>query len=192
MKQAFGGRLVSKVRTNDLSILCAFYCKTAFTYMFCSSFLNANVELTFYACLFSKLQLRCCNCGHCSDTYETLIDLSLEIEDVDSLATALESFTKVEKIEDSETKFTCEKCKEQVSIEKQLVLDKAPSVAALHLKRFKTDGSLVEKIDKYVSFPLELDLHAYADNNQSDNVSSCYSESMLGISVAGILFFLGV
>lgn len=138
------------------------------------------------------MQLRCCNCGHCSDTYETLIDLSLEIEDVDSVDTALESFTKVEKIEDSETKFTCEKCKEQVSIEKQLVLDKAPTVAALHLKRFKTDGSLVEKIDKYVSFPLELDLHAYADNSQTDNVSSCCSsESMLVTSVAEVFLVSG-
>lgn len=130
------------------------------------------VKQAFGGRLVSKL--RCCNCGHCSDTYETLIDLSLEIEDVDSVDTALESFTKVEKIEDSETKFTCEKCKEQVSIEKQLVLDKAPTVAALHLKRFKTDGSLVEKIDKYVSFPLELDLHAYADNSQTDNVEMKY------------------
>ncbi|XP_055821079.1 ubiquitin carboxyl-terminal hydrolase 20-like [Solanum dulcamara] len=130
------------------------------------------VKQAFGGRLVSKL--RCCNCGHCSDTYETLIDLSLEIEDVDSVDTALESFTKVEKIEDSETKFTCEKCKEQVSIEKQLVLDKAPSVAALHLKRFKTDGSIVEKIDKYVSFPLELDLHTYADNNQVDNEEMKY------------------
>ncbi|KAK4728324.1 hypothetical protein R3W88_021312 [Solanum pinnatisectum] len=129
------------------------------------------VKQAFGGRLVSKL--RCCNCGHCSDTYETLIDLSLEIEDVDSVDTALESFTKVEKIEDSETKFTCEKCKEQVSIEKQLVLDKAPTVAALHLKRFKTDGSLVEKIDKYVLFPLELDLHAYADN-QTDNEEMKY------------------
>ncbi|KAK4368718.1 hypothetical protein RND71_012510 [Anisodus tanguticus] len=130
------------------------------------------VKQAFGGRLVSKL--RCCNCGHCSDTYETLIDLSLEIEDADSLDTALESFTKVEKIEDSEIKFTCEKCIEQVSIEKQLVLDKAPSVAALHLKRFKTDGSLVEKIDKYVSFPLELDLHNYADNSQIDNEEMKY------------------
>ncbi|CAN4076240.1 unnamed protein product [Withania somnifera] len=130
------------------------------------------VKQAFGGRLVSKL--RCCNCDHCSDTYETLIDLSLEIEDVDSLDTALDSFTKVEKIEDSEIKFTCEKCKEQVSVEKQLVLDKAPSVAALHLKRFKTDGSLVEKIDKYVSFPLELDLHKYADNNQVDSEEMKY------------------
>ncbi|KAF3658833.1 Ubiquitin carboxyl-terminal hydrolase 21 [Capsicum annuum] len=130
------------------------------------------VKQVFGGRLVSKLQ--CCNCCHRSNTYETLIDLSLEIEDVDSLDTALESFTKVEKIEDPEIKFTCEKCQEQVSIEKQLVLDKAPSVAALHLKRFKTDGSLVEKIDKYVSFPLELDLHTYADNSQIDNEEMKY------------------
>nr|GEU33303.1 ubiquitin carboxyl-terminal hydrolase 20-like [Tanacetum cinerariifolium] len=38
-----------------------------------------------------------------SDTYEPSVDLSLEI---DSLSTALESFTKVERIEDEEMKFT--------------------------------------------------------------------------------------
>ncbi|KAJ8532448.1 hypothetical protein K7X08_012371 [Anisodus acutangulus] len=118
--------------------------------------------------------LRCCNCGHCSDTYEPLIDLSLEIKDVDSLPAALESFTRVEKIDDPEIKFSCEKCKAQVSIEKQLLLDKAPSVAAFHLKRFENDGSFVEKVDKHVSFPLELDLLPYTDNNQINNEEMKY------------------
>lgn len=113
-------------------------------------------------------QLRCCSCGHCSDTREPLIDLSLEIEDVDSLPRALESFTKIEKINDSETKFTCENCKEEVSVEKQLVVDEAPPVAAFHLKRFKTDGNYVEKIDKHVEFPLELNLKPYTSGNNSD------------------------
>ncbi|GFQ01475.1 ubiquitin carboxyl-terminal hydrolase 20, partial [Phtheirospermum japonicum] len=66
--------------------------------------------------------------------------------------------SKVEKIEDPETKFTCEKCKEQVSIEKQLSFNHAPSVAVFQLKRFKNDGCLVQKIDKDVAFPLDLDL----------------------------------
>ncbi|KAJ6712066.1 UBIQUITIN CARBOXYL-TERMINAL HYDROLASE 20 [Salix purpurea] len=121
------------------------------------------VEQVFGGRLVSKL--RCCNCGHCSDKYEPLIDLSLEIEDADSLQSALESFTMVEKIEDSETKFTCERCKEEVSREKQLMLDQAPSVAALHLKRFKIDGTSVEKIGKHVQFPLELDLKPYTNDN---------------------------
>ncbi|KAL9387412.1 hypothetical protein Peur_020536 [Populus x canadensis] len=130
------------------------------------------VERVFGGRLVSKL--RCCNCGHFSDKYELLIDLSLEIEDADTLQIALESFTNVEKIEDSETKFTCENCKEEVSREKQLMLDKAPSIAALHLKRFKIDGTSVEKIGKHVEFPLELDLKPYISDNDSNDVGFKY------------------
>ncbi|KAF8379074.1 hypothetical protein HHK36_028501 [Tetracentron sinense] len=121
-----------------------------------------------------RSQLRCCNCGHCSDTFEPLIDLSLEIEDVDTLPSALKSFTKVEKIEDPEAKFTCENCKEEVSVEKQLMLDQAPSVATFHLKRFKNDGSYVEKIDKYIKYPLELDLQPYTSSSQNNDVDLKY------------------
>ncbi|CAI0436931.1 unnamed protein product [Linum tenue] len=114
-------------------------------------------------------KLKCCSCGHFSDKYEPLIDLSLEIEEVDSLHDALESFTKVEKIEDPETKLTCDSCKEKVTMEKQLMLDRAPLVTTLHLKRFKTDGHSVEKIGKHIEFPLELDLVPYSSHDQNDN-----------------------
>ncbi|KAL3497801.1 hypothetical protein ACH5RR_040533 [Cinchona calisaya] len=123
------------------------------------------VKQVFGGRLISMLQ--CCNCGHFSETFEPSIDLSLEIEEEGNLLSALKSFTKVEKIED-ETKITCENCKEQVSVEKQLRLDQVPSVAAFHLKRFKNDGSFVEKIDKFVAFPLELDLQRYTSGNQHD------------------------
>lgn len=116
-------------------------------------------------------QLHCCNCGHCSNTYEPLIDLSLEIDNVDTLPSALESFTKRERIEDSEAKFTCENCKEEVAVEKQLMVDQAPTVAAFHFKRFKADGSHVEKIGKHVEFPMELDLWSYTSCAIDDNVS---------------------
>ncbi|XP_028802810.1 ubiquitin carboxyl-terminal hydrolase 20 isoform X2 [Neltuma alba] len=127
------------------------------------------VEKIFGGRLISKLQ--CCNCGHCSDTYEPLIDLSLEIENVDSLPSALASFTKVEKID---AKFICDSCKEEVSMEKRLILDQTPSVATFHLKRFKTDGIYVEKIDNHVDFPLELDLLPYTNCNKSNNEALRY------------------
>ncbi|KAL2545363.1 ubiquitin carboxyl-terminal hydrolase 21-like [Forsythia ovata] len=130
------------------------------------------VKQVFGGRLVSKL--KCCNCGHCSDTYEPSIDLSLEIEDADTLLIALQSFTKVEKIEDPETKFTCEECKEQVSVEKQLVLDHAPSIAAFHLKRFKNDGCVVEKIDKHVAFPLELDLLPFTGSGKTSDAELKY------------------
>nr|DAD24048.1 TPA_asm: hypothetical protein HUJ06_025511 [Nelumbo nucifera] len=137
----------------------------------------SSQEVTFVKQIFGgrlKSQLRCCNCSHRSDTFEPLIDLSLEIDDVDTLPNALQSFTKVENIEDPETRFTCENCKQKVSVEKQLTLDQAPLVAAFHLKRFKNDGSYVEKIDKHVEYPLELDLHPYTGCDQKNNVNLKY------------------
>ncbi|KAK6119499.1 hypothetical protein DH2020_046757 [Rehmannia glutinosa] len=133
-------------------------------------------------------QLKCCNCGHCSDTYEPSIDLSLEIEDADNLLTALQSFTKVEEIEDPETKFTCENCKEQVSVEKQLLLDQAPSVAVFHLKRFKSDGYFVQKLDKHVAFPLDLDLLPFTGNSKKNDVELVHEDFVLS-QQAYILFY---
>ncbi|KAL3817929.1 hypothetical protein ACJIZ3_003834 [Penstemon smallii] len=127
------------------------------------------VKQVFGGRLVSKL--KCCNCGHCSDTYEPSVDLSLEIEDADNLLTALQSFTKVEKIDDP---FTCDKCKEQVSVEKQLTIDQLPSVAAFHLKRFKNEGHYVQKIDKPVSFPKELDLLPFTCSGRKDDAELKY------------------
>ncbi|KAG8382492.1 hypothetical protein BUALT_Bualt05G0082900 [Buddleja alternifolia] len=130
------------------------------------------VKQVFGGRLVSKL--KCCNCGHCSDTYEPLIDLSLEIEDADNLLSALQSFTKVERIEDPETKFKCEKCKEQVSIEKQLAFDQVPTVAVFHLKRFKNDGIFIQKIDKHVVFPLEFDLLPFTGSGRANDAELKY------------------
>ncbi|KAI3890672.1 hypothetical protein MKX03_001946 [Papaver bracteatum] len=120
---------------------------------------NSFIESIFGGRL--KSQLKCCNCDHCSITFEPIIDLSLEIKDVDTLVDALKSFTKIEKMEDSDSKFICDNCKKEVVLEKQFTLDQAPSVATLHLKRFKNDGNHVEKIDKDIKYPLELDLQPY-------------------------------
>ncbi|KAE9613302.1 hypothetical protein Lal_00027379 [Lupinus albus] len=134
------------------------------------SFEGVNlVDNIFGGRLLSKL--RCSNCGHSSNTYEPLIDMSLEIENVDTLPNALESFTKLEQIESN---FKCDNCKVEVTLEKQLLLDQTPSVAAFHLKRFKTDGNLVEKIDKQVDFPLELDLKLYSVSDHNSNESMEY------------------
>ncbi|KAK4746498.1 hypothetical protein SAY87_012810 [Trapa incisa] len=129
------------------------------------------VNEVFGGSLISKV--KCCDCGHFSCTYEPFIDLSLEIEHVDTLTSALESFTNVEKMEDPESKFKCESCKDDVFVEKQLLLENEPTIVALHLKRFKTAGLSVEKIDKHVPFPLELDLHPFI-NGRGSNVDVKY------------------
>ncbi|CAH2046171.1 unnamed protein product, partial [Thlaspi arvense] len=127
------------------------------------------VDHVFGGRLVSKLH--CCNCDSFSETFEPSIGLSLEIEDVDTLNSALESFTRVEKLEDQ---LTCDDCKEKVSKEKQLTLDNLPLVASFHLKRFKNDGLFMEKIFKHVEFPLELDLLPYMSSNENPEVSTKY------------------
>ncbi|KAL8253886.1 hypothetical protein R6Q59_032107 [Mikania micrantha] len=137
-----------------------------------SSQTNNLVKQVFGGRFISKL--RCCNCNHISDTFEPFVDLSLEIEDVNSLSKALESFTKVEHIEDEEMKFTCDKCKQKVFVEKQLLLDQIPPSCTFHLKRFKNDGSYVEKVKKHVEFDLVLDLQPYTCDNKSSNADLKY------------------
>jgi ubiquitin carboxyl-terminal hydrolase 36/42 len=71
--------------------------------------------------------------------------------------------------------FKCEGCEEEVSMEKQLLLDQTPSSAAFHLKRFKTTiGNLVEKIDKHINFPLELDMQPYTILNEDEDNNVCF------------------
>ncbi|XP_011621708.1 ubiquitin carboxyl-terminal hydrolase 21 isoform X1 [Amborella trichopoda] len=121
-----------------------------------------------------RSRVRCHNCGHCSDTYESSLGLSLEIDEAETLYAALKSFTKVETIDDPEVKFGCDGCKQQVSVEKQLALDQAPAVATFHLKRFQNDGSNVEKVCKFVEYPLELDLQPFICSSQSDTDDFLY------------------
>ncbi|XP_057433562.1 ubiquitin carboxyl-terminal hydrolase 20-like isoform X2 [Lotus japonicus] len=116
-------------------------------------------------------QLRCSNCGHCSETFEAIIDLSLGIENIYTIQDALESYTKVEKVGG---KSTCNSCKQVVSMEKQLLLTQTPSVAALHLKRFRGGGISVKKIENHVFFTLELDLQPYTFGAENHNVELKY------------------
>lgn len=117
-----------------------------------------------------KSQLTCHECGHCSETFEPFLDLSLEIDQVDDLVAALESFTKVEQIGDAENKLTCESCNVQVCKDKRLVLDKAPDVVAFQLKRFTTLDNSIEKIDKHVAYPSKLDLKAFHSNPDKEEL----------------------
>ncbi|KAM3225822.1 hypothetical protein ACQJBY_058495 [Aegilops geniculata] len=117
-----------------------------------------------------KSQLTCRDCGHCSETFEPFLDLSLEIDQVNDLVAALESFTKVEQVGDDENKLTCESCKVQVCKDKRLVLDKAPDVIAFQLKRFTTLDNSIEKIDKHVAYPSELDLKPFHNNPDKEEL----------------------
>ncbi|KAM0840896.1 hypothetical protein ACQ4PT_059349 [Festuca glaucescens] len=114
--------------------------------------------------------LTCLDCGHCSEILEPFLDLSLEIDQVDNLVAALESFTKVEQIGDAENKLTCNSCNAEVCKDKRFVIDKAPDVVAFHLKRFTTLDGSIDKIDKHVAYQSELDLKPFHSNPDKEDL----------------------
>ncbi|XP_047070695.1 ubiquitin carboxyl-terminal hydrolase 20-like [Lolium rigidum] len=117
-----------------------------------------------------KSQLTCHDCGHCPEILEPFLDLSLEIDQVDNLVAALESFTKVEQIGDAQNKLTCDSCNAEVCKDKRFVIDKAPDVVAFHLKRFATLDGSIDKIDKHVAYPSELDLKPFHSNPDKEGL----------------------
>jgi ubiquitin carboxyl-terminal hydrolase 36/42 len=60
----------------------------------------------------------------------------MEIDQVDDLVAALESFTKVEQLGDVDNMLKCESCNGRVWKDKQFALDKALDVVAFKLKCF--------------------------------------------------------
>ncbi|KAM0824974.1 hypothetical protein ACQ4PT_069869 [Festuca glaucescens] len=111
-----------------------------------------------------KSQLHCPECNHCSDRLESFLDLSLEINQMDTLLDSLESFTKTEVVES----FICDGCKSRVNMEKHLKVEQAPEVLVIQLKRFENLGSNISKIQEMVKYQLELDLKPFmssADTN---------------------------
>lgn len=110
-------------------------------------------------------QVKCTLCSTCSNTYDPLLDLSLEIVRADSLTKALNRFTAVEALE-GDNKYHCGNCRKKVRALKQFTIDKSPNILTVQFKRFSGTGSSGGKIDKKIEFGRTLDMKPYISNPQ--------------------------
>lgn len=102
-----------------------------------------------------RSRVHCLNCKANSDTLETFLDLSLDINGrIFSLDDALKSFTRIDRLEGSE-KYKCEKCKKKVIATKQFTIDSLPPILTIHFKRFTLTGG---KLNKLVDFPEQINM----------------------------------
>lgn len=107
-------------------------------------------------------ETKCLSCGTVSSRKESFFEISIDIEDRNSVASCLRRFSEIERLGQDEG-FHCEKdsCSSaRQPAEKKMILEKLPKVLVLHLKRFRYDqarnGFL--KLHHRVSFALELKL----------------------------------
>ncbi|TPX65479.1 hypothetical protein SpCBS45565_g05151 [Spizellomyces sp. 'palustris'] len=110
---------------------------------------------------YTRSQIRCSQCQHKSNTYEPMLDMSLEV--CSYLQKAFALHTKTEKLE-GDNKYKCDRCKTLVDAQKRISIEVAPEVLTVQLKRFDVFGR--GKNNTKVEFPECLDLTASMTSRQ--------------------------
>jgi ubiquitin carboxyl-terminal hydrolase 10 len=133
----------------------------------------------------------CKSCGHISKTQQEFYDLSLHLgsgrKNSDAPLTEKEQLSSEEtsqrysiqkSIRDffspelikpdrsDKSGYVCEKCKQRTNAIKISSIDHAPETLAVHLKRFRFNGSSSSKVKQGVSYPLILDLSQYTTKGE--------------------------
>ncbi|KAI5120693.1 hypothetical protein M0805_006981 [Coniferiporia weirii] len=95
-----------------------------------------------------RSRVTCSQCGHNSDTYDSILDLSIDIYNIGGLKDALKKFTAIDQLKGAD-KYKCEKCKRPVNAEKRFTIHQAPAVLTVHLKRFTPMGRKLQHPIRY-------------------------------------------
>ncbi|RPD66958.1 cysteine proteinase [Lentinus tigrinus ALCF2SS1-7] len=117
-----------------------------------------------------RSRVKCLACGHNSDTFDRMLDLSVDIAGVNSLRDALRKFVAVDHLRGAD-KYKCEKCKKPVNADKQFTVQEAPLVLTLHLKRFSPMG---RKIGHPVRYDERISLEPYMSEGEFGPTYSLY------------------
>lgn len=89
-----------------------------------------------------RSQIRCAACGYNSNTYDSFLDLSVELsKGVRSVDDALRRFATPEVL-DADNLYKCDKCGKKSRARKQLTMRYPPNVLTIQLKRFSFGGLL--------------------------------------------------
>ena len=120
-----------------------------------------------------RSQLKCGDCGYCSNTYDAFLDLCLELRRAHDLGEALSDFQAPEVL-DSENRWKCAGCNKLVRARKQITVFRAPNVLCVQLKRFSFGfgGGFFGggKLNRFVSYPELLALPITGGASKTDVV----------------------
>ncbi|KAG8949325.1 hypothetical protein FRC04_008928 [Tulasnella sp. 424] len=122
----------------------------------------------------TRSRVACKRCGHNSDTFETCLDLSLDLgQGVTTVEEAFAAFVKPERLGGKgDDRYKCEKCQVPVDAEKQFSIETPPQILTVHLKRFTGTG---RKIGRAIGYPISLDLAPYVSDATDPLMYSLYA-----------------
>ncbi|KIL00507.1 hypothetical protein PAXRUDRAFT_129636 [Paxillus rubicundulus Ve08.2h10] len=117
-----------------------------------------------------RSRVTCRECNYNSDTFDSMLDISLDIYGTSSLKEAFRKFVAVDCLKGAD-KYKCEKCKRAVVAEKRFTIHDAPAVLTVHLKRFSPLG---RKIGHFISYDERLSLRSVMSEGQFGPSYSLY------------------
>lgn len=117
-------------------------------------------------------QTRCLWCENTTNREECFLDLSVDVDQNTSITACLNNFSAKELL-DKNDKFQCDRCGGLHEAQKRLLIQSAPKVLSLHLKRFKYIEALGRhaKLNHRVVFPSELKLPNLSDDAADPDAS---------------------
>ena len=110
-------------------------------------------------------ETRCLTCENVSQRDEPFLDLSVDLENHNSVTSCLRRFSEEEMLCER-NKFHCDNCSGLQEAEKRMKVKRLPRVLALHLKRFKytEDMQRLQKLFHRVVYPFYLRLFNTTDD----------------------------
>ncbi|KAG1851769.1 hypothetical protein C8R48DRAFT_676361 [Suillus tomentosus] len=117
-----------------------------------------------------RSRVTCKECHYNSDTFDNMLDVSLDIYGSNSVKDAFRKFVAVDYLKGSD-KYKCEKCKKPVVAEKRFTIHDAPAVLTIHLKRFSPLG---RKIGHFVHYDDRITLKPFMSEGQFGPTYSLY------------------
>jgi len=112
------------------------------------------VHEIFGGCYESKVS--CQSCGSSSNTFEPFLDVSLDLEGVNTITKALKNFITPERLF-GRNRYFCSQCKQKKDASKVFQFRRIPNVFIFHLKRFR----FTRKETKFVSYDETLDFSSF-------------------------------
>jgi len=136
-----------------------------------------------------KSQVKCMECFYESNTYDSTLDLSLELNNkILSVVDALKEYTNKEKLYGT-NKYFCERCNKKSNATKQLTINESPNILVLHLKRFEFGT----KIDRYIKYQKYIDFTPYMSYfDKIRHKNSLYKKYQVTYTLFGIIVHAGV
>jgi ubiquitin carboxyl-terminal hydrolase 12/46 len=117
-------------------------------------------------------QTRCLWCENTTNREECFLDLSVDVAQNTSITACLNNFSAKELL-DKNDKFQCDRCGGLHEAQKRMLIQSAPRVLSLHLKRFKYIETLGRhaKLNHRVVFSSELKIPNLVDEAEHPDAS---------------------